>query len=391
MPILRPLTDMSRTTDRRGDRGDSVRAVVVDDSPFMRGLIADLLTDAGVSVVGEAGDGTEALSVVAETRPDVVTMDVEMPGMGGLEAVERLMEETPTPVLMLSAHTAEGASITFEALERGAVDFFSKPGGEVSTGVSRESDRLVEAVKSVAGADLAAATRDRRERERRSGSASRSASTDASGSSSGTKPGATARSTESTEVAVDGPLTVVIAASTGGPNAVERVMAALPMADCRVVIVQHMPEAFTPRFAERLDDASAYDVREASDGARIGAGEALVAPGGSHTRIDSYRAGRLRVKLDTDDSQSVTPAADITMRSAAEVVDGPLVGVVLTGMGSDAAEGIRAMANAGARTLAQSEDTCVIYGMPKRAVETGGVGEVHDLNDVAGAIVGGEA
>jgi len=384
MLILGPLSHMSRTTDRRGGRDDSVRAVVVDDSPFMRGLIADLLTDAGVTVVGEAGDGAEALSVVAETRPDVVTMDVEMPGMGGLEAVERLMDETPTPVLMLSAHTAAGAEVTFEALERGAVDFFAKPGGEVSTGVSRESDRLVEAVKSVADADLTAATRGRRERDRAGG---------ASGPSTGTRRSST-RSTGSSDgasVDVDGPLTVVIAASTGGPNAVERVMSALPMTDCRVVIVQHMPEAFTSRFADRLDEASAYDVREASDGARIGTGEAIVARGGSHTRIDSYRAGRLRVKLVEDGSQSVTPAADVTMRSAAEVVDDPLVGVVLTGMGADASEGIRAMADAGARTISQSEDTCVIYGMPKRAVETGSVDEVCDLDDVAGAIVGGEA
>ncbi|WP_017343947.1 chemotaxis-specific protein-glutamate methyltransferase CheB [Halorubrum sp. T3] len=366
---------MSRTTDRRGGRDGSPRVVVVDDSPFMRGLIGDLLSDAGVAVVGEAGDGEEALSVVAETRPDVVTMDVEMPGMGGLEAVERLMEETPTPVLMLSAHTDEGAEVTFEALDRGAVDFFAKPGGEVSTGVSRESERLVEAVRSVADADLDAATR---ERDDPSAAASRS-------SESGGDAGAGAAD-------VDGPLTVVIAASTGGPNAVERVLSALPMADCRVVVVQHMPEAFTSRFADRLDAASAYDVREASDGARIGAGEAIVARGGSHTRIDSYRAGRLRIRLDEDDdSHTVTPAADVTMRSAAEVIDDPLVGVVLTGMGSDAAEGIRAMADAGARTLAQSEDTCVIYGMPKRAVETGGVDAVYDLDDVAGAIVGGEA
>ncbi|PHQ39800.1 chemotaxis response regulator protein-glutamate methylesterase [Halorubrum persicum] len=379
MLILGPLPYMSRTTDRRDDRDDSLRAVVVDDSPFMRGLISDLLTDAGVAVVGEAGDGAEALSVVAETRPDVVTMDVEMPGMGGLEAVERLMDETPTPVLMLSAHTAEGAEVTFEALERGAVDFFSKPGGEVSTGVSRESDRLVEAVRSVAGADLAAATRDRREHDAAEENANATASR------------ASTPATRTASADIDEPLTVVIGASTGGPNAVERVMSALPMTDCRLVIVQHMPEAFTSRFADRLDEASAYDVREASDGARIGSGEALVARGGSHTRIDSYRSGRLRVKLDEDDSQSVTPAADVTMRSAAEVVDGPLVGVVLTGMGADASEGIRAMADAGARTIAQSEDTCVIYGMPKRAVETGGVDEVHDLDDVAGAIVGGGA
>ena len=370
MLTLRRVSYMSRTGDQRGGRDGSPRVVVVDDSPFMRGLICDLLADAGVAVVGEAGDGAEALSVVAETRPDVVTMDVEMPGMGGLEAVERLMAETPTPVLMLSAHTDEGAAVTFEALDRGAVDFFAKPGGEVSTGVSREADRLVEAVRSVADADLDAATR---------------------GPGESTPSGRSEPAPGSGDRGLDGPLTVVIGASTGGPNAVERVMSALPMADCRVLIVQHMPEAFTARFADRLDAASAYDVREASDGARIGAGEALVARGGSHTRVDSYRAGRLRVKLDADDSKSVTPAADVAMRSAAEVVDDPLVGVVLTGMGSDAAAGIRAMADAGARTLAQSEDSCVIYGMPKRAVETGGVDEVHDLDDVAGAIVGGEA
>ena len=371
MLALGPVSDMSRTTERRGGRSDAPRVVVVDDSPFMRGLIGDLLTDAGVAVVGEAGDGEAALSVVAETRPDVVTMDVEMPGMGGLEAVERLMAETPTPVLMLSAHTAEGADVTFEALERGAVDFFAKPGGEVSTGVSREAERLVEAVRSVAGADLEAATRDR---SLRTGSAAGSAS----------------------EADLEEPLTAVVGASTGGPKAVERVLSTLPMADCRVLVVQHMPEAFTPRFAERLDAASAYDVREATDGARIGAGEALVAPGGRHMRVGSYRAGRLRVKLVDEDSvdgdaPSVTPAVDVTMRSAAATVSDPLVGVVLTGMGDDGSKGIRAMADAGARTVAQSEDTCVVYGMPKRAVGTGAIDSVCDLDDIAGAILGSAA
>ena len=360
---------MSRTTDRRDEPGDFPRTVVVDDSPFMRGLITDLLADAGISVVGEAGDGAEALEVVASEQPDVVTMDVEMPGMDGLEAVDRLMDETPTPVLMLSAHTDEGAEVTFEALERGAVDFFAKPGGEVSAGVSSQADRLVEAVRSVAGADLDAATRGRSVRD------------DASAGAAST----------TGDTSLEEPVTVIIGASTGGPNAVERVMASLPAMDCRIVIVQHMPEAFTSRFADRLDAASAYDVREATDGARIGAGEALVARGGNHTRIDGYRAGRLRVKLVDDDSLPVAPSVDVTMRSAAETVDDPLVGAILTGMGSDGAEGIRAMADAGARTLAQSEDTCVIYGMPKRAVETGAVDEVHDLDGVADAIVGGEA
>jgi two-component system chemotaxis response regulator CheB len=274
MLILGPLPHMSRTTDRRGGRDDSLRVVVVDDSPFMRGLIADLLTDAGVTVAGEAGDGAEALSVVAETRPDVVTMDVEMPGMGGLEAVERLMDETPTPVLMLSAHTAEGAEVTFEALERGAVDFFAKPGGEVSTGVSRESDRLVEAVTSVANADLAAAARGLREGDR-TGGPSVSPSSDTRRSAAGTTD-----SSGGETVDVDAPLTVVIGSSTGGPNAVERVMSALPMTDCRVVIVQHMPPVFTTQLALRLNQCCAISVSEAAEGDCLEPGGAWIAPGG---------------------------------------------------------------------------------------------------------------
>lgn len=384
--------------------------VVVDDSPFMRRLISDVLSDAGISIVGTAGDGTEAIDVVAEKSPDVVTMDVEMPGMDGLEAVERIMDETPTPVLMLSAHTDAGAEVTFDALERGAVDFFAKPGGEVTTGVSREGERLAKAVHSVADADLDAAMRNGPGSDaggtssRPGGEPAGNAAGSANGPSAGspTEAGESAADVgESADSSADGeadtdadledPLTVVIGASTGGPNAVESVMAALPAVDCRVVIVQHMPEAFTERFADRLDEVSAYDVREATDGARIGAGEAVVARGGSHTLVDSYRAGRLRIKLDEDDTRQVMPAVDVTMESAAETVDDPLVGVVLTGMGSDGADGIRAVANAGGRTLVQSEESCVIYGMPKRAVATGAVDEVHDLSGVADAIVGGVA
>ena len=356
---------MSRSTDRRGSRTDAPRVVVVDDSAFMRGLIGDLLTDAGLSVVGEAGDGEEALSVIETTRPDVVTMDVEMPGMDGIEAVERLMASTPTPVLMLSAHTGEGTEATFEALERGAVDVFTKPGGEVSTGVSRDADRLIKAVRSVAGADL-----------------------NAVGAESQHPPAKTTETTEPTG-SLDAPTTVIIGASTGGPKAVERVLAALPAVDCRVLVVQHMPSAFTNRFADRLDAAAAYDVREATDGDRIGAGEALVAPGDADMTVGSYRAGRLRVRLTEPDSVGATPAVDVTMRSAAATVDDPLVGVVLTGMGDDGAGGVRELAAAGARTIAQSEETCVVYGMPKRAVETGVIDAVCDLEEVPGAIFGG--
>ena len=371
------IPSMSRSTDRRSTPTDAPRVVVVDDSPFMRQLIGDILTDAGFAVVGEAGDGAAALSVIETTRPDVVTMDVEMPGVGGIEAVERVMATVPTPILMLSAHTADGTDATFEALERGAVDVFTKPGGEVSAGVSRDADRLAAAVRSVATADLDAMSAT-------SPPPAAEATTDSTPRSPSTKPGSSPED-------LDAPLTVVVGASTGGPKAVERVLAALPEADCRVLVVQHMPAGFTGRFAERLDDASAYEVREAGDGDRIGAGEALVAPGSAHLVVASYRAGRLRVRLREPTDTGVTPAVDVTMRTAAAAVDDSLVGVVLTGMGDDGAAGIRAMAAAGAHTIAQSRDSCVVYGMPKRAVETGVVEDVCGLDDVPDAIFGGVA
>jgi len=345
------------------------RTVVVDDSRFMRGLITDILDEAGIPVVGEAQDGREALDVIAETQPDVVTMDLEMPRLNGIEAVERIMTENPTPVLMLSAYTDDDAGVTFEALEKGAVDFFAKPGGEVSMEVSRLGDQLVETVRTVADADLSRTNRTER----------RSATTAATAGGAG--------SPLSRADAFDDTRTVVIGSSTGGPNAVEQVMSELPSGDCRVLIVQHMPEAFTARFADRLDAASDYDIRESTDGARIGAGEALVAKGGIHLDIKGYRNGRIRVAhIEKDLGHSTMPAVNVTMKAAAEKITDPLTGVILTGMGADGAEGACAIQKAGGPTIAQSEETCVIYGMPKRAVEAGCIDTVCDLDDVATTI-----
>ncbi|WP_138007662.1 chemotaxis-specific protein-glutamate methyltransferase CheB [Halalkalirubrum salinum] len=336
----------------------------------MRGLITDLLSDGGIPVVGEAANGKEAIEVVKDVEPDVVTMDLEMPELNGIEAVERLMAERPTPVLMLSAYTDDDAEVTFEALDKGAVDFFAKPGGEVSMGVSRMGEQLVSTVQTVADADIDRSILDREDRRARR-----------------------SRPPESSkQTAFEHPHTVVIGSSTGGPNAVERVLESLPSGDCRVLVVQHMPEAFTARFADRLDAASEYDITEATDGARIGPGEGLVAQGGRHLTVSNYRRGRLRVKLIEDDrGYTVQPAVDVTMASAAETIDDPLIGVILTGMGADGADGIRAIHTAGGRTIAQSEDTCVIYGMPKRAVETGHVDDIRDLDEVSAAIAEGNA
>ena len=339
------------------------RAVVVDDSHFMRTMLTDMLENGGVTVVDTAADGAEAVEAVLDHGPDVVTMDLQMPEVDGLEAVERIMAERPTPILMLSAHTADGADVTFEALEKGAVDFFTKPGGEVSTRMSSKEKQLVRKVKAVAGADV---------------SGGRSA-----------RPGGRSASSTAAGTDYEEGATVVIASSTGGPTVVERVVAGLPpAADLRIIVVQHMPDAFTGRFADRLDAASEYDVREAEDGARIGGGEALVAPGGKHLVVAGAGGGRLRTKLTADPPEhGVRPAADVTMRSAAETVDGPLVGVVLTGMGADGAEGVQAIADTGGHVIAQNEASSAVFGMPKRAIELGCVDDVLSGDDVPDGIL----
>ncbi|MFB6103008.1 MAG: chemotaxis-specific protein-glutamate methyltransferase CheB [Haloplanus sp.] len=345
------------------------RAVVVDDSHFMRTMLSDMLENGGVSVVDTAANGAEAVTAVLDHDPDVVTMDLQMPEVDGLEAVERIMAEQPTPILMLSAHTADGDDVTFEALEKGAVDFFTKPGGEVSTRMSGKEDQLVRKVKAVAEADV---------------SGSRSAGTNTATASAGCRSTTGGGEREYGEGA-----TVLIASSTGGPTVVERVIGALPRdANLRIIVVQHMPDAFTGRFADRLDAASEYDVREADDSDRIGAGEALVAPGGKHLVVAGAGGGRLRTKL-TDDppEHGVRPAADVTMRSAAETVDGPLIGVVLTGMGSDGAAGVEAIHDAGGYVLAQDEASSAVFGMPKRAIELGCVDDVLPDDDIPGSIL----
>jgi two-component system chemotaxis response regulator CheB len=339
------------------------RAVVADDSHFMRSVISDILKKGGIEVATEARNGREAVEAVRTHEPDVVTMDVEMPEMNGIEATEMIMAERPTPVLMLSAHTDENADVTFEALDKGAVDFFTKPGGEVSMEMSRLKDQLVDIVTSVAQVDIG-----------KRGTRSSPPGTSAAGARNGS---------------YVGDPTLVIGSSTGGPKMVEQVMAELPReADFRVLIVQHMPEGFTGRFSERIDARSDYDVREAADGARLGGGEALVAAGDRHMEVKNYRNGRLRVKLTGDPPEnSVRPAVDVTMRTAAAVVDDPLVGVILTGMGGDGADGIVRMKNAGARTIAQDEATSAVYGMPERAVETGCVDSVLPIEEIASGIL----
>jgi two-component system chemotaxis response regulator CheB len=335
------------------------RALVVDDSHFMRTVISDILEDGGIDVVDTAANGKQAVSKTAEVEPDVVTMDVEMPEMNGIEAVEAIMSRTPTPVLMLSALTTEGADATLDAMDYGAVDAFAKPGGTISTELSGHSEELVAAVERAAAADPTA-SRDVEQ---------------------------TTPAVETGDEYADNP-TLLVGASTGGPNVVESILGALPReAGFRVLVVQHMPDQFTSRFAKRLDQASEYAIREAEDGARISAGEGLVARGDYHMRVSGYSNGRLRVRLDqTERKHSVRPAIDVTLESAADRVTDPLVGVALTGMGTDGADGIRAVKEAGGQTFAQDEETSAVFGIPQRAIETGCVDEVLPADGLTEAI-----
>lgn len=333
----------------------NIRAIVTDDSPFMQQMIADILEDGGITVVAKAGDGEEVIEAVREYEPDVVTMDIQMPGMNGVQATQRIMDEQPTPILMLSAHASESASVTFEALENGAVDFFAKPGGEVSTQMQRHRERLIEEVKAVAEAQVSSPER-----------------------------GAGGLETDIHEARTASDATIIIGSSTGGPTVVEQLVSSLPRElGYRVVIVQHMPSGFTERFATRLDKNSEYDVWEAADGDRVGAGEAVVAPGDFHLEVENYSTGRLRVGLNENPPvNGVRPSVDVTLRTAAETIDDYLVGVILTGMGRDGADGVSAIAEIGAGVIAQDEATSAVFGMPKQAIATGYVDAVLPIEEI---------
>jgi two-component system chemotaxis response regulator CheB len=361
--------------------------LVVDDSQFMRTVIGNILADHGCEVYC-ASDGERAVEAVEKREPDIVTMDVQMPGMNGIEAVERIMQRRPTPILMLSAHTKAGADATFRALSKGAVDFLAKPGGEVSANIASIEEQLVEMVEAIADVDLTSVALERTATTatRSAGGTSVASGTQSIGARTSETP-VSGRQEAATQSFVDRP-TIVVGASTGGPKIVERVLADLPPAlDARILVVQHMPGSFTERLAERLDSVLEYDVREANDGDLVRGGEVLVAKGDYHLTVAHYVNGRLRVRL-TDDERihGVRPAIDVTMRTAADRIDDPIVGVVCTGMGKDGAAGIEAIKKAGGHTIAQDRDTSPVFGIPRQAIATGCVDEVLPADGIADGV-----
>ena len=352
-----------------------VDAVVVDDSQFMRIQIRGMLEERGLTVVGEAGNGKRAVETVLDCEPDVVTMDVKMPGMGGIEAVERIMAERPTPILMLSRYTEAGAETSLEALSAGAVEFFHKPDGEVSPSLVQYADDLVGTVRVVADADVTA----------RVGTTARDGAASFPGSAAESSP--TAVPEVGTPAGL--PPTLVIAASTGGPPTVESILSALPgTAGLRVLVVQHMPGQFTGRFAERLDERCELAVRESAPNDRLGPNEAVVAKGEYHTEVADGSGEMLALSLTEEPPvHSVRPAADVTLGSVADAVSGPLLAVVLSGMGRDGAAGLERIAEAGGTTIAQDPEEARISSMPERAIETGVVDYVLPAADIPECIL----
>jgi len=375
--------------------------LVVDDSKFVRTVIGNALSDHGYDVY-EAADGETAVAMTREHDPDLITMDVVMPEMDGIEAVERIMSTAPTRILMLSAHTEAGADATLEALSKGAVDFLAKSGESVPRNAADLADRLVEKVQEVEQVDLSSVVA-----QRAADRAAAAAQQTAAAATGGTVTGGTAPvdgprvEPTASPPPIDGDLsarlgegrpehpTVVVGASTGGPKVVERILRELPRElNARVLVVQHMPASFTSRLAARLNDLSPYDVREATDGDRVGPGEAVVAKGEYHMRVAPTDGDDLRVRLTEEPRRhGVRPAIDVTMESAAAAVDEGLVGVALTGMGKDGAAGIESIRRAGGTTIAQDEGSSPVFGIPRKAIETGAVDTVLDAASIPAGIV----
>ena len=346
--------------------GRRIRVLIVDDSLFMRAAIARALAGGPFDVVGQAKDGHDALAQIARLQPDVITMDFNMPGMTGADTVRQVMQQRPTPVVMFSAHTRQGARETFDALAAGAVDFLTKPDGEVSVDLSRIADELIRKLIAAANA---------RPRIAQAPAAVRASSSLAGLRASSSWPALSASAPGTL------PRLCVIGVSTGGPAALSEVIPTLP-AELRIaiVVVQHMPAGFTAPLAERLDAASRVSVQEAQDGDRPQPGSVLIAPGDRHLEFDDRG---LVVLTDGPLVNGCRPAADVTMMSAARAYGRRSLAVVMTGMGRDGAAGALAIKRADGKTLAQDQATSVIYGMPRAAIDAGAIDEVAPLGDIA--------
>ena len=337
-----------------------IRVLVVDDSALMRKLIPQMLeSDGSIEVVGTAMDGTFALKKIEELRPTVVTLDLDMPKMNGIDTLREIMKRTPLPVIVVSAHSTEGALVTMKALAMGAFDFVTKP-KDATSNMAAASTELIAKVKAAAECKLKPQL----------------------------VPGVAARSAKQPLQATSYATHVVaIGISTGGPQALEYLMSQIPAAfPATILVVQHMPEGFTEMFARRLDELSSVHVKEAKSGDLLLAGQVLICPGNRHMRVKRFARGDVVVLNDEERVNGHRPSADVLLRSVAEEFRSHAIGVLMTGMGDDGAEGLGEVKHHGGITIAQSEESCVVFGMPKAAIERGYVTRVVGLEGMAAAL-----
>ncbi|MBD9484330.1 chemotaxis response regulator protein-glutamate methylesterase [Pseudomonas sp. PDM14] len=363
----------------------AVKVLVVDDSGFFRRRVSEILSaDPNIQVIGTATNGREAIDQALALKPDVITMDYEMPMMDGITAVRNIMQRCPTPVLMFSSLTHEGARVTLDALDAGAVDYLPKNFEDISRNPDKVKAMLCEKVHTIARSN------------RRYSAYNPVAPTPSSAPAPASKsaaPAAPARTSSSAGAAAPASPTaggaspkrkayklVAIGTSTGGPVALQRVLTQLPANfPAPIVLIQHMPAAFTKAFAERLDKLCRISVKEAEDGDLLRPGVALLAPGGKQMMIDSR--GSVRI-LPGDERLNYKPCVDITFGSAAKSFNDKVLAVVLTGMGADGREGARLLKQSGSQVWAQDEASCVIYGMPMAVVKANLADAVYGLEDI---------
>lgn len=361
-----------------------VTVVVVDDSAFMRKAIATMLEkDPKIKVVATARNGQEGLELIRKHQPDVVTLDIEMPKMDGLTALKHIMMEMPRPVLMVSSLTTEGAEATLKAMELGAVDFIPKQLSKVSLDIIKIEEDLRNRVLAVAGRRFRAPGRPLFKSTRSTPGAPGALTHAAPAAPSAPPRVPRAHTTRSQKRDV-----VAIGVSTGGPPAVQKVLSGLP-ADfpAGILIAQHMPGAFTGPFAKRLDGVCALHVKEAENGEQFRVGTVYVAPGGKHLRIDQ-KVSRINIVVSDEPSEALyKPSANELMASVANGVGRRALGVILTGMGNDGMIGMKELKSRGGRALAQSDATCVVYGMPKAIVDAQLADEIVDIDDMSAAII----